>query len=453
MNKFILVVSLAALTLSAFGTPFDRDNLKRSFSLSEIDGKVDNFNKKTRIDRKAQLIKDLEEEIHKIEEKRERSKIVYQKTMDLLLKEKNGYCHYKLEQRLQDLECKTASASSEISEIKQVIQSIEKNSSSNLEIPLTFGKAQNKLNNDSKFIEVVSKIFGINVDSREEGESLIWEAFNAFEPYKNGRNILFWNGNAYVNGALSVFPVCDLRIKGKNYHVTQLYEILGYKRKDIEAVAIISNGFPLLNKSMTWFSIKNFWEEAKVQKDFQINETLYKHKRSCKRYFHEYMECIADYIKAARNLGINTKDLDLSPEGLLEPYNKAEGIVRGFLNKFGDYIGKFNKEDQKRFIEDMNNTENLLYAPSLLENYSVYAHTEYIVSYLQKSSKGKTEPTYMASYYDMCRACETLFAECTKKEFGKDNTIVISGYDYKLSRGQGHPNILSNKSFLQIQLR
>jgi hypothetical protein len=452
MRKSLLILSLSVITANIFGTPLDGNNLKRNFHLSEVNDKGSCFNKKIKTDRKAQLIDALKNEIRKTEQKKERSKKVYQKTMDLYSKEKDDrirFCYWT--PKLEELNNISNACSNEIHAINQVIQSIEENPS-NLEIPVTYGKAQKKLNDDSKFVETVNEIFGINTHSREEAESLIWGAFNAFEPYKKGRNILFWNGKAYVSGALSIFPVSDLRIKGKNYHIIQLYEILGYKRKDIEAVAVISNGFPLLNRAITWFSIKNFWKEAKSQKDSEINETLRNHKKSCRRYFHEYIEYAADYIKAARNLGINTKDLDFSSKGLLEPYNKAEGIVRGFLNKFSDYIGEFNKEDQKQFIEDINNTKNLLYAPSLLENYSVYAHTEYIVRYLQKRSGKRGEPTYMASYYDMCRDCEILFAESTQQEFGKDNTIIISGYDYKLSRSRGHPSVLSNKSFLQLQL-
>ncbi len=452
MNKSLLVVSLVVTITNIFGMPPDGNNLKRNFHLSEINDKGGCFNKKIKTDRKAQLIDALKNEIQKIEKKKERSKKVYQKTMDLYSKEKDDkirFCYWT--PKLEELNNISNACSNEIHTINQVIQSIEENPS-NPEIPVTYGKAQKKLNDDSKFVETVNKIFGINTHSREESESLIWEAFNTFEPYKKGRNILFWDGNAYVNGALSVFPVSDLRIKGEDYHVIQLYEILGYKRENIEAVAIISNGFPLLNRAITWFSIRNFWEEAKSQKDSKINETLHKHKRSCRRYFHEYIEQAADYIKAARVLGINTKNLDFSSEGLLKPYTEAEEIVRGFLKKYSKYIGEFNKEDQKRFIEDMNNIKNLLYAPSLLEDYSIYAHTEYIVRYLQKRSGKKAEPTYMASYYDMCRDCEILFAESTQQEFGKDNTIIISGYDYKLSRSRGHPSILSNKSFLQIQL-
>ena len=447
MNKYLMITSFVVITTNICGIPLDGNNLKRSFNLSEINEKEGNFNKKAKINKQAQLINILEKEIHKIEEKKER----YNKIEARLLQEKDLKFQYDWDQKLQEQSKITSSCSNEIHTINQVIQSIEENPS-NLEIPVTYGKAQKKLNDDSKFVETVNKIFGINTHSKKEAESLIWEAFNAFEPYKKGRNILLWDGNAYVNGALSIFPVSDLRIKGKNYHITQLYEILGYKREDIEAVAIISNGFPLLNRAITWFSIKNFWEEAKLQQDSEINETLQKHKRLYGRYFHEYIECAADYIKAARNLGINTKNLAFSPEGLLKPYTEVEGIIREFLKKFSEYIGEFNKEDQKRFIEDMNNIKNLLYAPSLLEDYSIYAHTEYIVRYLQKRSGKKAEPAYMASYYDMCRDCEILFAESTQQEFGKDNTIIISGYDYKLSRSRGHPSILSNKSFLQLQL-
>ncbi|MBO6056452.1 MAG: hypothetical protein J6P84_05770 [Alphaproteobacteria bacterium] len=462
MNKSLLVVSLVVTITNIFGMPPDGNSRKRSLCLSETIDRGKCSNKKAKINKniievnannKAQLINIFEKERYNAEQKKERSKIIYQKTMDLYLKEKNDrtrFCYWT--PKLEEISNVTSSCSNEISELNQIIQFIKDNPLSNLEIPLTFGKAQKRINNDSKFIEIVNKIFGISIHSREEAESLIWEAFNAFEPYKKGKNILFWNGKAYVNGALSIFPVSDLRIKGRNYHLTQLYEILGYKREDIEAVAIISNGFPLLNKAITWFSIKNFWKEAKVQKDSQIDKTLQKHKRSCRRFFHEHIECAANYIKAAKTLGIRTKDLDFSQKELSEPHNKAEGIVREFLDKFGDYIGEFNKKDQKQFIENMNHIKNLLYAPSLLEDYSIYAHTEYIVRYLQKRNREKTEPTYMASYYDMCRDCEILFAESTQQEVGKDNTIIISGYDYKLSRGRGHPQILSNKSFLQIQL-
>lgn len=454
MNKSLLVVCLSVVITNIFGMPLDRNSRKRGSCLSETIDVENCSNKKAKTNKsiiwvnannKAQLIDIFEKERCKAEQKRERSKTVYHLTEKLLYREKDNYGQYKWGQKLEEISHETNAALNEIYELNQVIQFIQKNSSSNLEIPLTFGKAQKNIK-DEEFLKVINEAFGVHLFDRKEGESLIWEALNAFEPYKKGKNILFWNGKAYVSGLFSYVP--DLRIGGKVYHVTKLYEVLGYKEKEIIALESIPNGFPVLEKSMNWFSIKNFWEKAKVQNDSEIDGTLQKHRRSCKRYFHEYLERAADYIKAARNLGINTKNLNLSLEGLSKPYEKAEEVMKEFLKKFSNYIGVFSKEDQNRFIEDINYTENLLYAPSLFDDYGKYWHTEYMVRYLQKHDK----PIYAVSYYDMCRQCEMLFAEFTREEPGKDNTIIISGYDYKMSRSKAHPYILSNKSFLQVQL-
>lgn len=454
MNKTLLVASLVVTITNIFGMPSDRNSRKRGLCLSETIDRENCSNKKAKTNKniievnannKAQLIDILEKERGKAEQKKERSKTVYHLTEKLLFKA-DDYGRYRLGQRLEEISHITSATFDEIHELNQVIQFIQENPSSNLEIPLTFGKAQNYIS-DENFLKVINEAFGVHLIDRKEGESLVWEALNAFEHHKKGKNILFWNGKAYVSGLFSYVP--DLRIRGKVYHVTKLYEILGYKEEEISALGSIPDGFPLLNKSMNWFSIKNFWEEAKKQEDSEINETLQKHKGLCKRYFHKYLECATEYIKSSRNLGINTKNLNLNSEGLLKPYKKAEKVMREFLEKFSNYIGEFNKEDQKQFIKDMNNTKNLLYAPSLFDNYGKYWHTEYMVRYLQKHDK----PIYSVSYYDMCRQCEMLFAESTREELGKDNTIIISGYDYKMSRSKGHPYILSNKSFLQMQLR
>lgn len=452
MNKALLIASLVVAITNIFGMPSDRNSRKRSPCLSETIDRENCSNKKAKTNKniievnannRAQLIDILEEERCKTEQKKERSKTVYHLT-EKLLDKADDYGRYRLGQRLEEISHITNATSYEIHELNQVIQFIQENPSSNLEIPLTFGKAQSNIG-DEKFLKVINEAFGVHLVDRKEGESLVWEALNAFEPHKKGKNILFWNGKAYVSGLFSYVP--DLRIGNRIYHVIKLYEILGYK--EIVALESIPAGFPFLKKSMNWFSIKNFWEEARKQEDSEMSETLQKHKGLCKQYFHEYLEWAAEYIKSSRNLGINTKNLNLSSEGLLKPYKKAEKVMREFLEKFSNYIGEFNKEDQKRFIEDMNNTKNLLYAPSLFDDYGKYWHTEYMVRYLQKYNK----PIYGISYYDMCRQCEMLFAESTREELGKDNTIIISGYDYKMSRSQAHPYILSNKSFLQVQLR
>ena len=79
MNRSLFIASLAVVTAGVFGTPLDGNNLKRSFNLSEINEKEVNLNKKAKINKQAQLINILEKEIHKIEEKKERSKKIYNK--------------------------------------------------------------------------------------------------------------------------------------------------------------------------------------------------------------------------------------------------------------------------------------------------------------------------------------------------------------------------------------
>jgi len=420
--------------------------------------KYEQISEKSVINEREQIIKYLEEEYHHAKQKHQRALKCSQLTLDCFLRQKDLPLDQKFKwyDKLNKATQTVHVTNDQVDQINLVIQSLKENPSISC-IPKKFGKVEETIQNSSTFIEGIKKIFGMRITSQVEGENVMIEAFNAFEQKKKGskeqeRNLLFWNGKAYINGLLPVSQDFDyIYVNRKKFPIVQLCEVLGYKTEEIEAAEMISEGFPYLIKAITWYSIKDFWEEAKEQNNSQIDKTLDKYLGTCQRFFHKYLEWAAIYIKSSRTLKIKTKSMNFSEKGLLKSYNKAENLFEELLGKFGEYIKVFNEEDAKEFTEQVQNMENcFLEATSLCSDYSLYTHTEYIVRYLQIKNN-HTGPIYMISYYDLCKDCEKLFVECTKEEKNKDNTIVISGMEYKCSRQRGRPNILCNKSFLQIQ--
>ncbi len=221
----------------------------------------------------------------------------------------------------------------------------------------------------------------------------------------------------------------------------------------MNAIADIYEIFPKLTEAFSYFPIQKFWNEAKFQKNSEIGQTVLRYKEKYKPWSYKYLELAANYIMSSRNLQINTIHMDFKQEDLLISYRKAEKTNKDFLIKFGEYIGTFNKEDKDSFINQLQNIKNSLKeAPDLCNMYKRYAHTEYMVKYLQKQNGNEAEPLYMVSYYDICQNCEKLLAETTKEENEKNNTIVISVHNYIDSRYRDRPKDLVNKSFLQIHL-
>ena len=98
-----------------------------------------------------------------------------------------------------------------------------------------FGIRQKMPSDSVQFVEVVKKALGVNdINSRKEAITVIREVFQDFinEKQSSGEgrtNVLFWNGNAYLNGSIPIaYNFSNLRLKSKNkdYQPLQLYEIL-----------------------------------------------------------------------------------------------------------------------------------------------------------------------------------------------------------------------------------
>ncbi len=340
-----------------------------------------------------------------------------------------------------------------------------------------------------QFVEVVKQAMGVNVKLQKGAERWSKDGFDVFkERNVEGSNIIFWDGDVYVNGLFRVTRgFDDIRINGKKYHTIQLCEILGCPVNEMKAMQDIPNVFSRIESALRYFPIRSFWNESKSQKEYdEIDKILREHSAEHPSY-QDCLKCEADYVMGLRVLEIDTitptpdtgsvaqtsdvDTTDLIPEKneFRESYRKANDVIRPKMNellkKFGDYIISFDKDDGERFLEGLQQSEEksdlqsyICEVDKLCLTYNRYTHTEYIVRYLQKKSEVSTKPLYALSFYDACGNCERMLAKTTPIEEGKLNTIIVSGSEYKAShedkssRKKDRNPAQVNKSFLQIQL-
>jgi len=338
-----------------------------------------------------------------------------------------------------------------------------------------FGIRQKMPSDSVQFVEVVKKALGVNdINSRKEAITVIREVFQDFinEKQSSGEgrtNVLFWNGNAYLNGSIPIaYNFSNLRLKSKNkdYQPLQLYEIFDFKFKEMYATKKIYERFPLLEsmidanvnkkrdqrsrflqRSKKRDTLLKFWNEARKNSDSKsVNKILKKYSYKD----HNYLKPAADYLISANSLGSDTKNVDLNREGLLKFYNEAEKKTKEFLEEFRKYICVLNPGAEKSFSSDLEKVDSYLKeAPDLCDKYKKYTDTERIVQYLRKKDNTQSEPLYMISFLDACADCEKEIAENTNE---KAITILISVCPFKDSRTRERPEDQTNQNFIQIQL-
>ncbi len=242
--------------------------------------------------------------------------------------------------------------------------------------------------------------------------------------------------------------------------------MLGYNKdeaKEIEDMARISNNFLPLKEAVerNYYSVKNFWnvirEKTKIR---DIDPILIEHVRKYNQeWIHNCMKAAADYIKSLRRLGIYTKNLELSDNGLEYSYRESikrvQSLFKEYLVRFGKYISYFNPNDSTEFLTKINQSNNLNYWIDLASKYNRYTHTEYMIRYQHGN---KSSPLHLISYLDVCENCEQMLAETTPQENMKYNTVVISEQEYswndknKSTRKKQRSDDLTNFSFFQLQL-
>ena len=350
----------------------------------------------------------------------------------------------------------------------------------------------------SFFIKAVEQALGIdNLVSTEDALDMIGESFDAFEIRREkneskrtklgGKNILFYKGDAYLNGLIPInYAYDNLWINSKRrspYKVIQLCDILEYgdRKKELEAIGRIAYCFPLLQEVLTWNTIREFWYDIRGKGNRQIDSMFEKHMGKSENWpskdpnFDMYLIAVADYVKSLNKLGIYTRNLKFNEKGLSESFykveNKTENLMKGFLKKFGEYVKELDENDGNNFLKYLKNSKNFLediqelYYGSeedSLSYYKKYTHTERMTQYLRKRDGILSEPFYAISYKDPCTDsdpqidhCEQMFAKTTPEEpirkrknsdenditietekHYRPNAIIISGYPYG-SRNSG----------------
>lgn len=347
----------------------------------------------------------------------------------------------------------------------------------------------------SSFIKAAEQALGIdNLVSTEDALDMIGESFDAFEIRRKkneskrtklgGKNILFYKGDAYLNGLIPInYDYDNLWINSKRrppYKVMQLCDILEYgdRKKELEAIGRIAYCFPLLSesiKSMDYSTIRSFWNKIKFQKNKEINSTFEAYLNISNTWSYKYddfdkhLKAAADYIKSLNELGVYTRNLKFNEKGLSESFykveNKTKDLTKGYLEEFGKYIKELDENDGNNFLKYLKNSKNYLediqelYYGSeedSLSYYKKYTHTERMPQYLRKRDSILSEPFYAVSYNDPCTnffnssidRCEQMLAEITPEDGDKPNTVVISGCPYYDSRNSGVRQAIENSNLI-----
>lgn len=217
-------------------------------------------------------------------------------------------------------------------------------------------------------------------------------------------------------------------------------------------------------------AIKCFWNKIINERDDQrILDILQDdQKKSCKDVDNsgDKLLMTSKYMRSLHTLGVDTTLLICNKEGLSESFEKSRDSVREqfdkFLEKFKEYITELKPEDGKLFenklfkIRSLETKDYLEAVQDLWLNseYRKYTHAEYLVQYQRKQNGIEKTPFYMISLLDPCTDfCEEMLTENTSGY----KTIVISGCKFHGSRGfnvnQKRKNLeFVNRDVLLIQL-
>ena len=351
-----------------------------------------------------------------------------------------------------------------------------------------------EISSEHVFVNIIKEALGINnIRSPQEAINIMDELFKAFNKRKEkdklqqtqlgGKNLAFYRGKAYINGLIPTnYGYDNLYLKNAkrpHFQVVQLYEVIGFDKVEaqkIEDMTRIRDNSAILMESSVEFYIRCFWNDIKGKTNFQIDALLQEQLQKYKKLSQEYdkVQCIqeyekikatADYAKSLHNLGIDTKNLELTKdfasnvEKLHELYRKATKmtyeILEKYFEEFGKYVSYFSIDDS---VEFLNEIHQLSKAPSAIDTwigvirkpeYNRYTHTEYMIRYIHRN---ESTPLCMISFYDVCKSCEKMLAETTTEESWKYNTLVVSAQEYANSRIRERLDDQTNFSLLLMQL-
>lgn len=305
------------------------------------------------------------------------------------------------------------------------------------------------LNECPNFVEIIKQSFGNDKDiTKDEALSLVKEAKDILKANGADTNLLFCNGYAFINGLMNVtHNFDDFSVGEKKYKAKQLCKEFGVSVEEIDAMYDIVNVYPrlkrILNSNKTDNKIKpliwSFWNETKnLKKNSEISEVLqnYQEKTHINNWHREKLLSESEYIKSLNVLKVDMSTLSFGRKGFFESFKIVKEIIiektNHLLEQFGKYIGFFDLNDGKEFLEKFeklkatNPIDYIQCAEDLCSKYTRYTHTECIVEYLYRD---QLEPLNMVTVRDPCKFCEEMAAKITP-EHPNRYSVIISGKRY-----------------------
>ncbi len=309
------------------------------------------------------------------------------------------------------------------------------------------------LNECPNFVEIIKQSFGINKDiTKDEALSLVKEAKDVLKANGADTNLLFCNGDAFINGLMNVtHDFDDFVVGGKRYKARQLCEEFGVSVEEIDAmndvVRVFSELKRILNRRKAYNKMKSligsFWNETKnLKNNTEISKVLqnYQEDPYISSWHREKLLSESEYIKSLNVLKVDMSTLSFGRKGFFESFKIVKEIIiektNHLLEQFGEYIGFFNLndgKDKKEFLEkfeELKATNPINYiqcAEDLCSKYTRYTHTECIVEYLYRD---QLEPLNMVTVRDPCKFCEQMAAKITPEQPNR-YSVIISGQKYR----------------------
>ncbi|OUM64825.1 hypothetical protein PIROE2DRAFT_60415 [Piromyces sp. E2] len=325
---------------------------------------------------------------------------------------------------------------------------------------MIYAKVKNLEEEKTLFIKTIENAFGIKITNVIDGLILVKEAFRAFESRmerndENRANILFYNGEAYINGFRPTISFNDFYLRDKTFQPKQLCDILGYSRDELAAFKLIRDSMDSIMESIenNHYTVRDFWYEARDKTEAQIDILEKKYINEAPPFLETNIRNTANFILAARVIGFNTDRSPFKDYIFKKAYEMTVEKNYEFLNKVYNYISVLGPEDAQQFKEVYLDGEYIELAPDFVDEVKLDSHTEFIVQYLIKTSKDtRKEPVYLVSYFDMCDECESLYLNYNPPKPTEIKTVVVSGYPYKYSRTKYMDNSYFDNSVILIRL-
>lgn len=301
---------------------------------------------------------------------------------------------------------------------------------------------------------VVKNSFGVGIGDAPQFLRAAFGKFNRERPILSERvNLLFYNGALYIDRFFPIHQAYDnVQIAGKTYDSLQVANILEVDKTKVIALQLIKENIALMRTAVSgnYYSISRAWDEIKnsaIEERDGIIESKIKEYKSArnKQWLVPYYKSLLNFTYAASILGYDLSNKDFTNETLNEIYSLAQGICREYAILIADYISTFNPNDGEAFRRSLVDADGdiLLKIQQACVNYGQYAHTEYMLNYHLLKISPDVENVQFVSYYDMCTACESLWAGIACEQMP---VHVVSSSEYRgsrrMDRNEGNPNLI-----------